>query len=433
VNYTLNATTFMEGSYGQNTHHQEGCSIVGGDPNWCITGDPVNPSANRITAGFGDIPYLFPDATIISPSTRSYEILQNLGSKTVIWDGTRAQAAPEFAWGSRVSANNPNFSPLNWSQPFGNFILDTVGKTGNFTTTRVQGSHTIKGGYFYANAVQKRGSGNITGSINFANDTNNPRDTSFGFANAAVGEFSSYQQLSRWGEGAYTAINHEFFVQDNWKVNQKLTLDYGMRFVHQVPNYDAYMTFSNFFPEKWSRANAPRLYTFGCDGVPAPCSGSARRAMDPLTGAFLGTSGQASLIVGTLVPGTGSTTNGLVAVGTEGLDKYGYKYPSLGYAPRFGMAYDLGGDQKYVVRGGAGLFFDRPAVQTIYAIVNNPPFSQNVTVRYGRLQDIGSAGLTTRSTPTLSVYQFDNKLPASSQWNAGVQLSLPLTSAIDLS
>jgi hypothetical protein len=60
VDYTLNSTTFLEASIGQNTHHQEGCSIVGGDPNWCITGDPVNPIANRNTAGFGAIPYLFP-------------------------------------------------------------------------------------------------------------------------------------------------------------------------------------------------------------------------------------------------------------------------------------------------------------------------------------------------------------------------------------
>ena len=71
VNYTVNNTTFMEGSWGWNFHHQEGCSITGGDPNWCITGDAVNPSANRLTAGFGGIPYLFPDATLLDQSTIS--------------------------------------------------------------------------------------------------------------------------------------------------------------------------------------------------------------------------------------------------------------------------------------------------------------------------------------------------------------------------
>jgi hypothetical protein len=121
INYTVNNTTFVEGSFGRNSHHQEGCSIVGGDPNWCITGDPVNAITNRITAGFGGIPYLFPDATIIDPSTKSYEILNRLGSQTTIWDGTRVQAAPTFAFGTRV-AN----APPNNSSPFNNFILDTV-------------------------------------------------------------------------------------------------------------------------------------------------------------------------------------------------------------------------------------------------------------------------------------------------------------------
>jgi len=433
LNYTASPSLFMEGSWGKNAHHQEGCSIVGGDPNWCITGDPVNPSANRINAGFGGIPYLFPDATLIDPSTVSYRILQNLGNKTSIWDGKRAQTAPDFTWGNRV-AN----APLNWGQPFGNFILEDNNKTGNFAMTKLSGSHTIKGGYFYANTVQTRGSGAISGSINFGNDTNNPLDTSFGFANALLGVFSSYQQVSRWGEGAFTGINHEFFVQDNWKVSRRLTLDYGMRFVHQVPNYDEYKTFSNFFQDKWTKAGAPRIYTYGCDNNVFPCSGANRRAVDPGTGQFVGTSGQASLIVGTLVPGTGTTangapTNGLIPAGTNGIVDTGYKYPTLGYGPRFGTAWDVNGDQKFVVRGSVGLFFDRPALQTVYGIVNNPPFSQNVTVRYGLLQDISAAGLTTRPAPAVTAFEYNNKLPVSAQWNVGVQRTLPFSSSIDAS
>jgi hypothetical protein len=232
INYTWGSSTFVEGSFGRNWHHQEGCSIVGGDPNWCITGDAISPAANRNTAGFGAIPYLFPDATLLDPSTRSVEILNNMHDVTV-WDGTRVQAAPTFQWGSRI-ANAP---PSN-NNPFTNFILDTVTKNANVTLTKVSGRHTYKGGYFYYDSVQKRGQGNIFGTINFGNDSANPLDSGFGFANAALGVFSSYSQLSRWGEGAYTAINHEGFIQDNWKLTDRLTLDYGLRFVHQIPNYD---------------------------------------------------------------------------------------------------------------------------------------------------------------------------------------------------
>jgi Carboxypeptidase regulatory-like domain len=429
INYTLNNSMFLEGSFGRNTHHQEGCSIVGGDPNWCITGDPVNAISNRNTAGFGAIPYLFPDATIIDPSTRSYQILQNLGSKTTIWDGTRIQAAPTFAWGSRILAAN---APPNNSSPFNNFILDTVSGNANFSLTKVTGPHTLKIGYYYFKSVQKRGTGAIYGSISFANDTNNPLDSSFGFANAALGVFSSYSQLSRWGEGAFTGINHEAYVQDNWKVTSRLTLDYGIRFVHQVPNYDGYETFSNFFPDQWTTNSAPRLYVFGCDTGVYPCATANRRAMDPLTKQFIGTAAQSGVIVGTLVPGTGSSTNGLQSAG-KGIADTGFTYPAVGYAPRFGAAWDLHGNQQFVVRGGGGLFFDRPPANSIYGTVNNPPFAQNVTVRYGLLQNIGAAGLTTVAPPALTVFEYDNKLPASFQWNIGIQMALPFTSAIDVS
>jgi hypothetical protein len=84
------------------------------------------------------------------------------------------------------------------------------------------------------------------------------------------------------------------------------------------------------------------------------------------------------------------------------------------------------------VRGSAGLFFDRPPAQNVYNTVNNPPFSQQVTVRYGQLQDLSSAGLATVAPPALTVWQYDEPLPASVQWNTGFQMTVPFNSALDV-
>ena len=77
--------------------------------------------------------------------------------------------------------------------------------------------------------------------MNFAQrrGRDNPFDTSFGFANAAIGSFSSYAQASRYVEGNFIYNNTEGYIQDNWKVNNKLTLDYGVRFVHAQPQHDS--------------------------------------------------------------------------------------------------------------------------------------------------------------------------------------------------
>ncbi len=422
LNWTINSTTFLEAAWGANFHHQEGCSVSGGSPNFCRNGLSSNDIANRNTAGFGSIPYLFPNATIIDPSTFAYEVLQRSGSPT--WDGTRVNVAPSFAWGSRVA--NP---PPNNQGPFGNFILDTNVKTMNLSVTKVTGSHTVKSGYYYFRSYQRRGQGNIYGAISFANDSNNSLDTSFGFANAALGVFSSYSQLSRWGEGAYLAINHEAFVQDNWRVKRNVTLDYGIRFVHQVPQYDAYLQSSNFLADQWSRSQAPTLYVAGCANGVYPCSGTNRQAMNPATGAFLGAN--SGLAIGTVVPGTGSSTNGIFADG-KGIVETNYKYPKLKVAPRVGAAWDVRGDQTFVVRGSVGMFYDRPQGQNIYNTVNNPPFSKQVTVRYGQLQNLSSAGLTTEAPPALTVWQYDEPLPTSVQWNIGTQMVLPFKTAFDI-
>ena len=92
--------------------------------------------------------------------------------------------------------------------------------------------------------------------------------------------------------------------------------------------------------------------------------------------------------------------------------------------PRFGAAYDLFGTQKLILRGGAGLFYDRPDGNTVFSIPGNPPISSSQNLANGNLQTLGQ-GLSTTGVPALSVFQYNADVPASVQWQAGVQMTLP--------
>src|SRR5256885_17110100 len=126
-------------------------------------------------------------------------------------------------------------------------------------------------------------------------------------------------------------------------MNDRLTLDYGVRFTHQSPQYDQFLQMSNFFPNEWSLRNAPLLYIAGCNNGATVCSGNARNAMDPRNGQILviPNAANSAAAIGTPVPGSGNAaTNGILQAG-HGTSKYGYPRAALLVRPRFGVAYDL--------------------------------------------------------------------------------------------
>jgi hypothetical protein len=422
VNYTFNPTTFIEGTYGSIKNE-----LAGGGSGGLL----VNPSASLSDPLLAGLPLLYPDATVLdNEGYYAFKVMQT--ENPVWWDGTRMRIPPAFQWGGRIGAQPPN-------QQFPGFL--NINKTQDVAVslTKVVGRHTIKTGFYnnHSYKAQNTGAGGVAGLspfglINFGNDSNNPLDSGFGYANAALGTFSQYLQQERFVEGSMIYDNTEFYLQDNWKMSNRLTVDYGMRFTRQQPQHDQFGQMSNFFPDQWSVSAAPLLYVAGCTNGAATCSGNVKNAMHPVTGQFVQVpGGNSQAAIGTVVPGSGDLLNGIRKAG-DGISKYSYVWPTLVYGPRFGMAYDVTGTQSVVIRGGGGLFYDRPNGNTIFSVPTSPPTTSSQDLRFGQLQNLGQ-GLSPIGVPTMSIFQYDAKVASSAQWNLGVQMALPWASSLDIS
>jgi len=420
ADYIVNPSTFLEGTYGFIRNQLAGGGSIGG----ILTGGIlVNSSANRLTSLPG-FPLLYPAAGTVDPRYYAFQVLNDLNPGW--WDGTKINLPPAFFWGNRIMGNQTSGNlPGPPNQLFPGFLNINRTQDVAVSLTKVWGSHTSKAGFYnnHSFKAQNTGAGGVPnlgfqGYVDFGNNTNNALDTGFGFSNAAAGVFSQYLQQSKLIEGSMIYNNTEFYVQDNWKVNDRLTLDYGLRFVHQQPQYDQFLQMSNFFTNQWSLANAPLLYIAGCSNGATVCSGNARNAVDPRTGQILTAPGAANTgaAIGTVIPGTGSLANGVLQAG-NGIADTSYVWPKLLVGPRFGMAYDLTGNQTFILRAGGGLFFDRPDGNTVFSIPGNPPISTSQDLRNGQLQTLGS-GLS--------------PVPSSWQWQSGVQIAMPFAAVLDV-
>ena len=78
--------------------------------------------------------------------------------------------------------------------------------------------------------------------------------------------------------------------------------------------------------------------------------------MDPRNGQILTVPGtpNTQAAIGTPIPGSGDPLMGIKRAG-EGIVRTNYKWPWLALGPRFGFAYDVTGNQDWVLRGGFGV------------------------------------------------------------------------------
>lgn len=132
------------------------------------------------------------------------------------------------------------------------------------------------------------------------------------------------------------------YVQDDWKITKRLTLNLGLRYDFIGPLYDTQDRVGNFDPS--------RLDTI------------ARENAGPgvLNGFVLPASANFGAIQGT--PGVSNSTL--------------YSDSPRNFAPRIGLAWDPKGDGKTAVRAGYGIYYVRTSGQTLLQLITAEPFYQ---------------------------------------------------------
>jgi hypothetical protein len=155
---------------------------------------------------------------------------------------------------------------------------------------------------------------------------------------------------------AYLDTNADWFVQDDIKVNQRLTVNAGLRW-----EYDGLMS------DKYGNSTTLWLSQLASDNNPATFPSS------PATATPIGwvvAPNYDSKTWGPLPAGVLQRSNAVPTKNGTPLDDF---------APRLGFAWQPIGGNKLVVRSGAGFFYDRvPGGRYSQGITQGPPYSETL-------------------------------------------------------
>lgn len=246
--------------------------------------------------------------------------------------------------------------------------------------TYLRGRHNIRAGTdVYRNLFSLREDNSNSGSFSFTGAfSGNP------IADLLLGLPARFSQASPGAPAYFSSTYIQPYVQDDFRVSHRLTLNLGLRYDLNLP-----------VKEKYNRLIAFRP-------------------------------GQKSQLVPT-------APTGLVFQGDPGVDQI-VKTDKNNLAPRFGFAWDVFGNGRTSVRGGYGIYYDI-VLGTLYGnFVVSPPFTTTVNVSsvrsfsdpFGGTSPFagGATGLIFPPLLTMNVIDPDYKTPYNQHWNLSLQREL---------
>jgi len=207
-------------------------------------------------------------------------------------------------------------------------LQDNVSVQSGNHALKFGGSYRFVRSYF---AISSNARGNYTFSGGFTQDPQNRGATGSGLGDFILG-IPSTGTISNFTQGDLRYRYWGGFVQDDWKVTSKLTINAGLRYELWTQPVERHNSQANFFL-------ADRKLAYAFNNVPAGIPASA-------------------------------VENVPLAVDTRSLLKTSH----TNFAPRLGFAYQAA--PSLVIRGGAGIFYaDSPFIGASGRLVANPPYA----------------------------------------------------------
>lgn len=220
--------------------------------------------------------------------------------------------------------------------------------------SRVIGNHSLKmGAYFWRARKNQTAPPQLNGAFTFSN-----------LAGLVAGNFASYTEGSNTPQIQARFSQFETYVQDDWTVSRRLTVNAGIRWQF-MPPITSWPNNTSFF--------SPNYYDATKAATVSPSTGLITAAPSPYNGLILpgtGFSDKAKQVVAPAVynnPAVQALFHGLPA----GLINSVYNT----FAPRVGFALDLTGAQTTVLHGGYGMSYERVEGNYIYGAASQLPFT----------------------------------------------------------